>query len=735
MLTREFGKYRLTRRLGRGGMADVYLARDTESDLDVALKLLEIRPDRDSQEIYDAERRGAVLQEAFSRVDTHVPAVHAYGTLEGHFYLDMEYVEGEDLTERLAPGPLPPAEAVRIALEVCAFLERAHAFEAVVDGLRVRGIIHGDLKPKNVRIGPDGAVKVLDFGIAKGLSLTRKLTRNDFGSPAYLSPERLDSGAVDIQSDCWAVGVLLYELLSGDLPFRGETNSQLEHQIMARVVPAPLPVACPTGLVRIVHKVLHGDLDRRYPGAAAIGTDLRAWSEGLGTQADREWEAGWLAPRVAIRGANGSPAGQADEDGLTRRTHALVSAPESVSGADGVDGTADGGADVGVAVRQDVITDAEATRRTTEPGVADDAPGADGDIDVLADLPLSEALDAPAGIASTTAPPASAGTAAAPAGGTGIARPATRIPGRSPRMRRIGNTVAAVIGVTVLAAAGNEARVWGEARGLRVDIATRPPTDTAALWTRFEALSRQSLLGLGVVGVRGPLRDRLSAQAERVIGNYRHNAPAVRESNWIEAGSWLTSALTLDPSDRGLAARLRYCEGHLQRIEAEARKRKKLPATDPLNEAVARFEEAARLDRGWPDPYLGLARVYIYGLEDLDKAIAALDEAERRGYRGGAREIAQLADGYRARADRHIKDADALDGLPQQLESLNRAASDLRQAIDLYQKAAGFGDAGTSLRAARRRLDEVEARIQKADPPNLLERILREVAKRDIEQD
>jgi len=124
MLTREFGRYRLTRRLGRGGMADVYLARDTEHGRDVALKLLEIHPDRDSQEVFDAERRGAALQEAFGAVDTHVPAVHASGTIEGHFYLDMEYVEGEDLTERLARGPLPPDEAVRIALEVCDFLER-----------------------------------------------------------------------------------------------------------------------------------------------------------------------------------------------------------------------------------------------------------------------------------------------------------------------------------------------------------------------------------------------------------------------------------------------------------------------------------------------------------------------------------------------------------------------------------------------------------------------------------
>jgi len=321
-----------------------------------------------------------------------------------------------------------------------------------------------------------------------------------------------------------------------------------------------------------------------------------------------------------------------------------------------------------------------------------------------------------------------------PADAARLATPSTQIPARADRRGRIRRGLAAAAALTALLVAGNEIDVWADARDLRVKIATLPPAETGAIWTRYESLARRSLLGFGVLGVRGPMRDRLLTQAERVAGNYRQNAPAVREAQWREAVSWLTSALSLDPSDRGLTARLRYCEGHLHRIDAEARRRKKLPATDSLNDAVARFEEAARLDRGWPDPYLGLARVYIYGLEDLDKAIAALDEAEKRGYRGGSREQAQLADGYRARAERQIKDADTLEGLPQQKESLERAASDLRQAIDLYQRAAGFGDAGASLRVARRRLDEVEERIDRIDPPNLLERILGEVVKRDIRQ-
>src|SRR5512143_764663 len=104
MLDRKFGKYELIRRLGRGGMADVYLARDAANNRDVAIKLVELLPDRDSRDIFDAERRGAMLQEQFGRIDSHVPRVHEYGTCDGHFYIDMEYVEGEDLAERIARG-------------------------------------------------------------------------------------------------------------------------------------------------------------------------------------------------------------------------------------------------------------------------------------------------------------------------------------------------------------------------------------------------------------------------------------------------------------------------------------------------------------------------------------------------------------------------------------------------------------------------------------------------------
>ena len=212
----------------------------------------------------------------------------------------------------------------------------------------------------------------------------------------------------------------------------------------------------------------------------------------------------------------------------------------------------------------------------------------------------------------------------------------------------------------------NEVSVWTAARRIRVGLATGENSAMQGLWDDYQGLAHRSLLGIGLVGVKAPLKERLRAQADRVIADYRQDEPTVREAQWRDAATWLTDVLHLDPGDRAAAARLRYCEGQLQRIDGEARKRKKQPATEAFRDAVAKFEEAGRVDSRWPDPYLGLARTYIYGLDDLDKAIAAMKEAEQRGYRPGNRELVQLADGYRNRADRWRREAAAVRGLDQE---------------------------------------------------------------------
>ena len=147
-------------------------------------------------------------------------------TTTDYFFIEMEYVEGQDLAESCAmllwEFPSPRASGATL----CDVLHHAHTFSAEIEGHQYHGIVHGDIKPRNIRITPDGQVKVLDFGIAKALSLTRKFTTNQFGSSQYSSPERLNTGDVDIASDLWSVGVVLYEIVTGKPYFQGETVAE-----------------------------------------------------------------------------------------------------------------------------------------------------------------------------------------------------------------------------------------------------------------------------------------------------------------------------------------------------------------------------------------------------------------------------------------------------------------------------------------------------------------------------
>jgi serine/threonine protein kinase len=250
----KLGPYEVIHEIGRGGMALVVLAKDTRSGRNVALKLVPIGMTGEARDILEAEQLGAELQRQFSEINHHVPAVYEHLPNEsGYFLVAMEYLDGENLSDVIARGAVPVDHALTIALELCAFLEAAHNFAPVIDGQPRRSVVHGDLKPQNVRITSSGAVKVLDFGIAKALSLSRKVTRNDFGTRPYLSPERLDDdGDVNEFADLWAVGVMLYEMIRGARPFDAPDTQRLERIIRSRQPAPPLTGECPPGLAAIV---------------------------------------------------------------------------------------------------------------------------------------------------------------------------------------------------------------------------------------------------------------------------------------------------------------------------------------------------------------------------------------------------------------------------------------------------------------------------------------------------
>ena len=617
---RDIGAYRVIREIGHGGMATVFLAEDTRHARQVALKLVSIAADREGREMLDAERWGTRLQARLADTCGLVPRVFEEGDQPPYYFIAMEYVQGENLSELIGRGPVEPMEAVRIASQLASFLDTAHRFTTTIDGREFWSLVHGDLKPRNVRLTETGEVKVLDFGIAKALSLSRKVTRNDFGSIPYLSPERLDSTHVDAHADLWALGVILYELLSAAAPFQAVDTRRLEHQIRAGYSHRPLPESCPVSLRAVVARLLAPAQADRYASASALLEDLERVREG----------------KITVAETDGFPARVHDE-AETRRT------------------------------RPADADDPERTRRTSPP------------------------------------PPAAPGSA-----------PAARPPANAAVVKRTARAhpVRTLLLLAALVLTCNEIAVGFRANRVAAAVATRDLDTLDDSWTDYDALSRRSYLRMGVARLEAALPARVDTLASQVIDNYRSALPTVRERQWQTAQKNLQRALVLAPANRSLKAALRYCEGHLHRIngEAERSRRRTAASRQEFTEAVSAFREAAELRRGWPDPFIGLARVFIYGLEDIDRASDAMTQAQRLGYPVGDREYAQLADGYRARGDSLWQTARRLADMPQEPEYLQRAADAYKQAQELYERTPGYPGVATNLRRVHRSIEQIDER-------------------------
>jgi serine/threonine-protein kinase len=220
--------YRILEKLGQGGMGVVYKAEDTKLRREVALKTL---PDRFAE---DTERIARLQGEARSLATlqhSNIASIYGLEEADDQCFVVMELVEGEDLASRLRRGALPNGEALQIALQIAEGLEAAHE----------NGIVHRDVKPGNVKVTPDGGVKILDFGLARvyegnatadtdlpdSPTITAAMTQQGvlLGTAAYMSPEQARGKRVDWRTDIWAFGCLLYELLTGELAFPGETVS------------------------------------------------------------------------------------------------------------------------------------------------------------------------------------------------------------------------------------------------------------------------------------------------------------------------------------------------------------------------------------------------------------------------------------------------------------------------------------------------------------------------------
>jgi dienelactone hydrolase/predicted Ser/Thr protein kinase len=255
--------YRILSEIGAGGMGVVYKAEDLRLGRFVALKFLPPQLMRDD----DARRRLFAEARAASTLD-HANVCTIYDVEElpdGRAFIAMAFLDGETLKSRLDRGPLPTADAARIALQVAHGLARAHQ----------AGIAHRDVKPANIMISADGDARLLDFGIAKfagGGDLTR--TGTTVGTIAYMSPEHVRGGVGDARSDVWALGVVLYEMVAGRRPFTGADDYELLQAIVEKPVPV-LPVSAGDGqageLAHIVSRALDRDPQRRYANAGEMG--------------------------------------------------------------------------------------------------------------------------------------------------------------------------------------------------------------------------------------------------------------------------------------------------------------------------------------------------------------------------------------------------------------------------------------------------------------------------------
>lgn len=271
MIGETLGHYRIQEKIGAGGMGVVYRAHDDRLDRDVAIKVLP------RGLVGDESARRRFRKEALSLSKLNHPniaTIYDFNSQGDVDYLVMEYVPGQGLREKIAGGPLPVAELVRVAMELAEGLAAAHD----------RGLVHRDLKPENLRFTSDGRLKVLDFGLAtlaKPLTDTSTTTEGSFlpaaGTPLYMSPEQVLGCPLDQRADLFSFGVVLYEMATGSLPFQGGTPGAISNAIVNKVPAAPLRFnpTLPPKLDEIISKALEKDPNLRYQHAADIRTDLQ----------------------------------------------------------------------------------------------------------------------------------------------------------------------------------------------------------------------------------------------------------------------------------------------------------------------------------------------------------------------------------------------------------------------------------------------------------------------------
>jgi eukaryotic-like serine/threonine-protein kinase len=613
--SRQFGAYEVIRKLARG-MTDVYLAFDTSANRHAVLKIVEESPDPLTQLILEAERRGADLQKQLHDADSRVIEVYEYGHLDGFFFVSMQYIEGRTVAESLKQeNRIEPERAARFTVEILSQLDKLHSFQATIDGQR-RSVVHGDIKPSNIQIGTNDEVRLLDFGIAKALTFTHSRTHLGLGSPSYCSPERLSRGQVDRHADLWAVGVTLYEMVSGVPPYQAQDTRKLEALIQSRRPPRALPEGCPAALTAILHKALAGDLHQRYVSASAFENDVTLFLQGRPAVAEMERRISWKSNPTVER----------------ERSPYI---PQRVAGM------------------------AETVRRSV--------------------LKL-----------------------------------------KSPRAQQLASVMSILValswgllaGLVVCVPIGYYYRFWRESSALRgnLDYTHASVAGINRDWDLLQRVQRRNAFLGGTspaIRLASNVHAALQQAGDGIIEGYRNNSdPRIQDFDWPKAAVCFTHLIEMDRNDRVLQGKLALCHAY-ENLERAA--------SDPVASHAAQsdFEDARSLMPRSPDPHLGLARIDVYSLKNIGKAMAELHEAERLGFAPGPRENEEEADGYRFRATAELNYARRNEiSKTEEERYLRLAQRDFDRARQLYEPIEGFSNVSVALRQVD---DDDRARQEMAD--------------------
>jgi len=266
MIGKTLCHYQITNKLGKGGMGEVFQAKDQKLGRDVAIKVLPDEFARDADRVARFQREAKLLA---SLNHANIAAIYGLEESSGTNFLVLELVEGETLADRIKQGPIPVEESLKLALQIAEALEAAHE----------KGVIHRDLKPANIKVTPEGKVKVLDFGLAKAFAgdqeanLSNSPTLSNLatqqgvilGTAAYMSPEQAKGKTVDRRADIWAFGCVLYEMLTGHIAFRGEDVSEILASVIKGDVNLDLlPANIHPRVREAIVRCLQRDLNRRY---------------------------------------------------------------------------------------------------------------------------------------------------------------------------------------------------------------------------------------------------------------------------------------------------------------------------------------------------------------------------------------------------------------------------------------------------------------------------------------